>query len=85
MGLFRTELINRRGPWKNFTDVESATAEWIDWYNHRRLHGALGHVSPAECETACHHQHTRARQSRRLVSRLNQLGYQVTLQTVEAA
>ncbi len=60
IGLFKTELINRRGPWKTFTDIEFATAEWVDWYNHRRLHGVLGHVSPAEYETAYHHQHTHA-------------------------
>ncbi|MEU5598815.1 integrase core domain-containing protein [Streptomyces sp. NPDC020298] len=41
---FKTELINRRGPWKSFTDVVFATAEWIAWYDHRRLHGALGHT-----------------------------------------
>ncbi|GAB2899603.1 hypothetical protein GCM10027074_77760 [Streptomyces deserti] len=60
IGLFKTELITRCGPSKTFTAVEFATAEWIDWYNHRRLHGALGHISPAEYETAYHHQHTRA-------------------------
>jgi putative transposase len=60
IGLFKTELINRHGPWKTFTDVEFATAEWIDWYNHSRLHRALDHISPAEYETAYHHQHTRA-------------------------
>jgi putative transposase len=60
IGLFKTELITRHGPWKTFTDVEFATAEWVDWYNHRRLHGALGHTTPAEHETAYHHQRTRA-------------------------
>ncbi|MDX2709399.1 integrase core domain-containing protein, partial [Streptomyces sp. PA03-6a] len=60
IGLFKTELINRNKPWKTFTDVEFATAEWIDWYNHQRLHGALGHTTPAEYEDAYHHQHTHA-------------------------
>jgi putative transposase len=60
IGLFKYELVNRRGPWKTFADLESAPAEWIDWYNYRRLHGAVGHVSPAEYETAYHHQHTLA-------------------------
>ncbi|MDF3300132.1 integrase core domain-containing protein [Streptomyces tropicalis] len=60
IGLFKTELINRRGPWKIFTDVEFATAEWTDLYNHRRLHGALAHTSPTEYETAYHRHHTRA-------------------------
>jgi transposase InsO family protein len=52
IGLYKTELINRRGPWRTLTDVELATAEWIDWYNNRRLHGEIGHVPPAEYETA---------------------------------
>ncbi len=60
IGLFKTELIARHGPWKTFTDVEFATAEWVDWYNHRRLHGALGHTTPAELETAYDRQRTRA-------------------------
>ncbi|MEU9386018.1 integrase core domain-containing protein [Streptomyces sp. NPDC048279] len=60
IGLFKTELINRRGRWKTSTDVEFATAEGIDWYNHRRLHRALGHTAPAEFKTAYHHQHIRA-------------------------
>lgn len=59
IGLFKTELINRRGPGKTFTDVECATAEWIDWYNHHRLHGALGHVPPTEHESAYQQCHTR--------------------------
>ncbi|MFE3168191.1 integrase core domain-containing protein [Streptomyces sp. NPDC059224] len=50
----------RRGLRKTSTDVEFATAEWTDWYNHRRLHRALGHTAPAEFKTAYHYQHTRA-------------------------
>src|SRR5947209_2848019 len=52
IGLYKTELIKRRGPWRTLTDVELATAEWIDWYNNRRLHGEIGHVPPTEYETA---------------------------------
>jgi putative transposase len=52
IGLYKTELIKRRGPWRTLTDVELATAEWTDWYNNRRLHGEIGHVPPAEYETA---------------------------------
>jgi putative transposase len=63
IGLFKTELIHPHGPWKTFTEVEFATAEWVDWYNHRRLHGALDHTSPAEYETAYHHQHTDAEET----------------------
>ncbi|WP_372463342.1 IS3 family transposase [Actinospica acidithermotolerans] len=50
IGLYKTELIKRRGPWRTLTDVELATAEWIDWYNNRRLHGEIGHVPPVEYE-----------------------------------
>ena len=51
IGLYKTELITRRGPWRTLTDVELATAEWIDWYNNRRLHSEIGHVPPTEYET----------------------------------
>ncbi|MGP4003519.1 integrase core domain-containing protein [Streptomyces sp. 8N706] len=37
-------------PWKSLSQVELATAEWVDWYNHRRLHGEIGHVPPVEYE-----------------------------------
>ncbi|WP_326589267.1 IS3 family transposase [Streptomyces brevispora] len=50
IGLFKTELIKPRRPWKTLPDVELATAEWVDWYNHRRLHGEIGHVPPVEYE-----------------------------------
>ncbi|WP_328829066.1 IS3 family transposase [Streptomyces sp. NBC_00252] len=50
IGLFKTELIKPRRPWKSLSQVELATAEWVDWYNHRRLHGEIGHVPPVEYE-----------------------------------
>ncbi|MGH7868351.1 MAG: IS3 family transposase, partial [Candidatus Dormibacteraceae bacterium] len=49
-GLFKTELIRRKGPWKTVDDVELATLAWVDWWNHRRLHGACGDIPPAEYE-----------------------------------
>jgi putative transposase len=49
-GLFKTELIGPRGPWRSVEQVEVAMLEWIDWYNHRRLHSALGDIPPAEFE-----------------------------------
>ncbi len=52
IGLYKTELVRNRGPWKGLDDLELATLEWVDWYNHRRLHGELGHVPPAEQETS---------------------------------
>ncbi len=50
IGLYKTELINRRGPWKTLADLELATFEWIDWYNHRRLHSACRNLPPTEYE-----------------------------------
>jgi putative transposase len=50
--LFKAELIRNRGPWRDINHLEVAVAEWVDWYNHRRLHGELGHVPPAEYEAA---------------------------------
>jgi putative transposase len=47
---YKTELIRRRGPWKGLDEVEYATLEWVDWFNHRRLLEPIGHVPPAEFE-----------------------------------
>lgn len=48
--LFKAELIRNKGPWNGINDVEVAVAEYIDWFNRRRLHGELGHVPPTEYE-----------------------------------
>jgi len=50
IGLYKTELVHRRGPWRGLDDLELATLEWVDWYNHRRLHSALDYRPPAEYE-----------------------------------
>jgi putative transposase len=50
--LFKAELIRNKGPWRGIDDVEIAVAEYIDWFNHRRLHGEIGLVPPAEYELA---------------------------------
>ena len=50
IGLFKTELIERRGPWHSFEAVELATLEWADWFNHRRLLEPIGNIPPAEAE-----------------------------------
>src|SRR5512135_1800602 len=50
IGLFKTEVIRRRGPWRHVDAVEFATLEWVDWFNHRRLLEPLGYVPPAEYE-----------------------------------
>jgi transposase InsO family protein len=52
IGLYKTELVRRRGPWKGIDDLEYATLEWVDWFNHRRLLEPIGSVPPAEFETA---------------------------------
>ena len=49
-GLYKAELIHRRGPWKTRESVELATLEWVSWFNHQRLMGPLGHIPPAEAE-----------------------------------
>jgi putative transposase len=49
-GLYKAELIWQRGPWRTADDVELATLAWVDWWNHRRLHGACGDIPPAEFE-----------------------------------
>jgi putative transposase len=58
IGLYKTELIRRRGPWRGVDDVELATLAWVDWFNRRRLHGACGDVPPAEFEANYYRQHT---------------------------
>lgn len=50
VGLYKTELIKKDGPWKTLADVELATAEYVDWFNTRRLHTAIGGIPPAEYE-----------------------------------
>ena len=49
-GLYKAELIHRRGPWKTRESVELATLEWVSWFNHQRLMGPLGHIPPTEAE-----------------------------------
>ena len=49
-GLFKAEVIHRRGPWRSFDAVEFATLEWVDWFNNRRLLEPIGNIPPAEAE-----------------------------------
>ncbi len=56
IGLFKTEVVNRHGPFKTPTKVEFALMEWCDWYNNARLHSRLGYLSPAEYEAAYYSQ-----------------------------
>ncbi|WP_017609042.1 IS3 family transposase [Nocardiopsis xinjiangensis] len=48
--LFKAELVRNKGPWKGIEDLEIAVAEYVDWFNHRRLHGEIGLVPPSEFE-----------------------------------
>ena len=49
-GLYKAEVIHRRGPWRNFEAIEFATLEWVDWFNNRRLLEPIGFIPPAEAE-----------------------------------
>jgi putative transposase len=62
-GLYKTELIKHKGPWRSVEQVEYATAEWVDWFNHRRLYEYCGDIPPTELEEAYYRQI----QSRQLV------------------
>jgi len=58
-GLYKTELIKPRGPWRTLDVVEYATAEWVDWFNHRRLYEYCGDIPPVEAEN--HHYYAQQR------------------------
>ena len=58
IGLYKTEVIHARGPWRSLDAVEYATLEWVDWFNNRRLLGPIGHVPPAEFEREYHRLNT---------------------------
>ena len=59
IGLYKTELIRPRGPWRNLDQVEYATLEYVDWFNHRRLLEPIGHIPPAEKEANYHREQNR--------------------------
>ena len=56
IGLYKTELIRNKGPWRVLDDVEFGTLEWVDWWNNRRLLGPIGMIPPAEAEAAYYSQ-----------------------------
>ncbi len=60
IGLYKTELVRNRGPWRGLDDLELATLEWVDWFNHRRIFHELGRIPPAEFEA----DHYRRKESR---------------------
>jgi transposase InsO family protein len=53
-GLLKTEVIRPNGPWRSLEEVEFATLEWVDWFNHRRLLEPIGDIPPAEFEELYH-------------------------------
>ena len=59
-GLYKAELIHRRGPWRSFEAVEFATLTWVDWFNHRRQLEPIGNIPPAEAEAHYWRQQTEA-------------------------
>jgi putative transposase len=56
IGLYKTELIRRHGPWRTLDELELATLGYLDWFNHRRLHGEIGDIPPAELEATYYRQ-----------------------------
>lgn len=58
IGLYKTEVINRRGPWHSVEAVELATLGSTDWFNHRRLLAPIGYVPPVDCEEQYHRSQT---------------------------
>jgi putative transposase len=56
IGLYKTEVIQLKGPWRHLEGVESATLNWVDWFNTRRLLEPIGYVPPAEYEARCYDQ-----------------------------
>jgi putative transposase len=60
IGLYKTELVRNRGPWRGLDDLELATLEWVDWFNHRRLFEDHGRIPPAEFEDRYYRQNVSA-------------------------
>lgn len=60
--LYKAELIGRHGPWRTASQVELATLEWVGWWNQRRLHGALDHITPAEHEANYYREHPQSKE-----------------------
>ncbi len=63
IGLYKAELVRNRGPWRGLDDLELATLEWVDWFNHRRLFKAHAHIPPAEFEEIYYRQNSSGREA----------------------
>ena len=57
IGLYKTECVHRQAPWRGVHDIELATADWVHWFNHTRLHSALGYLPPVQYEATYHAGH----------------------------
>lgn len=57
IGLFKTEVVHRHGPFTTLAEVEYAVMEWVDWYNNARLHSQLDYLTPVEYEQTHYAQH----------------------------
>lgn len=57
-GLYKAVVIHRKPSWQRREDVESATLDWVDWFNNRRLLGPIGNIAPADAEAAYYSQST---------------------------
>jgi transposase InsO family protein len=68
-GLYKAELIHRRGPWKTREAVELATLEWVSWFNNRRLLEPIGYIPPAEAEAHYWREHGTASSTTKLAAR----------------
>lgn len=66
--IYKAELIRNKGPWRCIDDVEIATVEYLDWYNHRRLHGEIGLVPPVEYETSYRDTHPAEQTAQRVIT-----------------
>ncbi|MFV9426914.1 IS3 family transposase [Rhodococcus aetherivorans] len=69
--LFKAELVRNKGPWRSIDDLEIAVAEYIDWFNHRRLHGEIGMIPPVEAEQSYYDSHSPAGTTERVIERLH--------------
>ncbi len=65
IGLFKAEVIRRKGPWRTLEAVEFATLTWVDWFNHRRLLEPIGYMPPAEYEARYYEQEPSPKADRR--------------------
>lgn len=69
--LFKAELVRNKGPWRSIDNLEIAVAEYIDWFNHRRLHGEMGMIPPVEVEQSYYDSHIPVGTTERVIESLH--------------